>query len=243
MLYQSVVITAYVLFVTVILGLCMGSFLNCAAWRIAHGESIAKGRSHCTSCNHVLGAKDLVPVFSWALQRGKCRYCREKISVRYLLVELLTAAIFISVVLKYGLSLTTVEMLMFVSVLICLSLTDLDDYLIPNRLVLAGIAINLVFSVVFTFVGGFTWWSLFAGLGQALIGGLSVALPLLFLTLIADKVMGKETMGGGDIKLFFMVGMYFSWQQNIFLLIVACVVGIVFAVISMKGKVDSDKLL
>ena len=71
-----------------VFGLFMGSFLNCLAWRITHGESVLRGRSHCASCGHVLEVRDLVPVLSWLLLGGRCRFCGERISARYPIAEL-----------------------------------------------------------------------------------------------------------------------------------------------------------
>ena len=90
--------------VAVILGAVFGSFLNCAAWRIAHGESFLRGHSRCPSCGHELGARDLVPVLSWVFQRGRCRYCGVKISVRYPLTELAFALLTLLCLLRFDLS-------------------------------------------------------------------------------------------------------------------------------------------
>ena len=87
-----------------VLGACLGSFVNCLAWRMVHGESVWKGRSHCTECNHQLSALDLVPVLSWLFLRGRCRYCGQKVSPRYVVAELLCAAYFVSMVWAYGLT-------------------------------------------------------------------------------------------------------------------------------------------
>ena len=75
MLHISFGITAYILFITFILGCCLGSFADCAAVRLVSGQSVLSGRSHCDSCGHVLGVLDLFPVLSWLLLKGKCRYC------------------------------------------------------------------------------------------------------------------------------------------------------------------------
>ena len=77
---QDTFLTAYVLTLAALLGAVFGSFINCMAYRLAHGQSVMKGRSRCTSCGHELGAADLVPVFSYVFLRGKCRYCGEKLS-------------------------------------------------------------------------------------------------------------------------------------------------------------------
>ncbi len=241
MLYQTPFTMFYTMFITVIAGLCMGSFLNCMAWRMTHGESVLKGHSHCTTCGHALAIKDLVPVFSWLFQKGECRYCGDKISARYPFIEMATAMVYVAIVLRFNLSITAVEMLVLASILICITLTDIEDYLIPNSLVLAGIVANIVFRAVIVILGGFSWQMLGMSILEALVGGLSVAVPLLVIVLIADKLLKKESMGGGDIKLFFMVGMYFMWQQNVLILIISCIFGIIFGLISMRGTFAMDK--
>ncbi len=86
------------------LGAVFGSFLNCAAWRIAHGESFLRGHSRCPACGHALGLPDLVPIFSWLFQRGRCRYCGVKISVRYPLTELAFGLITLLCLLRFDLT-------------------------------------------------------------------------------------------------------------------------------------------
>jgi len=103
-----------------IFGLVFGSFLNCWAWRIVHNESVLKGRSHCAVCNHELGALDLVPLFSWIFLKGKCRYCGEKISARYPLVELICGLYFLSIFLYTAYRLTVSAL--FCSAAFCLRL-------------------------------------------------------------------------------------------------------------------------
>ena len=83
MLRLSPFITVYCCAVAALLGACTGSFLACLAWRTVHGESVLRGRSHCDVCGHVLGVRDLVPVFSYLFSGGKCRYCGAKLSARH----------------------------------------------------------------------------------------------------------------------------------------------------------------
>ena len=91
MLRLSLPITVYCCAMAVLLGACMGSFLNCLAWRMLHGESVLRGRSHCDACGHVLGVRDLVPVLSYVCSGGKCRYCGAKLSARHVGARCLSA--------------------------------------------------------------------------------------------------------------------------------------------------------
>ena len=97
MLYADPFLTVYCCLLAALLGACMGSFLNCAAWRIVHGESVLRGRSHCDACGHVLAVRDLIPVVSYLAAHGRCRYCGAKLSRRHVLAEPLTVSLF-----RYG---------------------------------------------------------------------------------------------------------------------------------------------
>ena len=223
----------YILAMAFIFGACMGSFLNCAAWRICHNESVLKGHSHCAVCNHVLGLWDLIPIFSFLMLKGRCRYCGEKMAVRYVIAEILSGLVFVSIVCVFGLTWDTVKWIALSSILLCISFADLEDYLIPDRLIIAGIVLRLPFAFFLPKEPTVGWELL-----NALIGGLAVAIPLLIFVIVADKVLGKETMGGGDIKLIFMIGLYFNWKVSLLIMIMACFLGIIFAVI---GKAIANK--
>lgn len=258
MLYASPLITAYTLVLVGLLGLVMGSFLGCLAWRITHGESVLHGRSHCDECGHVLGIGDLVPVFSWLMHHGRCKYCGARISARHPIGELLCAAFYVTIVARYGITLEAGEMLVFASALFVLSLTDIEKYLIPDGAVIVAIAARVVFIVAayVLLAGGVDATFVFANPKQltgspadiafslardSLIGGAGIGAVMIVIVIAMDKVLGRESMGGGDIKLFAVAGFYFGWQQSLFLVIVACIVGLVFAVFQMKRQSREDE--
>jgi len=209
-----------------LLGLVMGSFLNCLAWRLVHGESVLRGRSHCASCGHTLGPGDLVPLLSWLALRGRCRYCGGRISARYPLAELVCAAAYGTLAWRYGFSAETLKFLALASVLLAVSLVDLEDGWVPDRLLLAGAAFRLAALPLEPEPGA----ALLRGLG----GAAALFVPLLLLVLAADRLLGRESMGGGDLKLFALLGLYFGWRQGLLLVILSCLTGLVFAV--MMGK-------
>lgn len=220
MLRLSPFITVYCCAVAALLGACTGSFLACLAWRTVHGESVLRGRSHCDVCGHVLGVRDLVPVFSYLLSGGKCRYCGAKLSARHVWGELISAAVFVSLLLQYDISLQTLE-----GWLLACAFADLEGYIIPDRFVAVGAVL---------FVATLFWEP--EPLRRALdgaLGGVTVAGGLLLLSLYMDKRMKRETLGGGDIKLLFLTGLFFGWKGNLLCLVLACVVGIVWG---LAGK-------
>ncbi len=226
----------YILCIVALFGMCMGSFLNCAAWRIVHEESVLHGRSHCAKCDHPLGFFDLIPLFSYIFLRGKCRYCGQKIAFRYLLAEILSAAVFVSIIIGFGFTMQALEAAFLAALLLCISFADLEDYLVPDRLIVAGIVGRLVFAIASGIYEGSIWKDLL----NTVIGGFAVALPLYLLVIIADKVMDKETMGGGDIKMIFMIGLYFNWSSSLFIMIVACIFGLIFGIVNMSRQSDEE---
>ena len=215
---------AFLLLLTFLLGAVLGSFANCMAWRIARGEDFVHGRSHCPVCGHVLAARDLIPVLSYLMQRGRCRYCGAKLSRRYLLTELGTGLLFVLLLLRYGVSWAALQNSLLAVLLLAIALVDWDCMLIPNGLIVAGIGNRLLFALL-------SRESLLACLGN----GLLIAVPLLLLVLLLDRLLGRESMGGGDVKLFFMLALYFDWRCSLLLLLLSCILGIFFA-LRMREK-------
>ena len=106
---MSIGLTIYIIIISFIFGTVFGSFMNCLSWRYVNHESVLKGRSHCAVCGHELGAADLVPVFSFIFLKGRCRYCHEKISPRYVIVELITGLLFAVTAVRFGVGFDTVR--------------------------------------------------------------------------------------------------------------------------------------
>lgn len=241
----------YLCILAFLFGTVFGSFFNCMAWRIAHHESVLKGRSHCAVCGHTLGIADLIPVFSWLLLRGRCRYCKEKISPRYVAAELVCGCGFVLSFLRYGVSWRTLQVIVLFCILLALSLTDFEIYEIPDRFILAGIVwypasswlmdrrLSLTGMTVSILQDGesltLSAWgqNLLAGL----IGGFAIGGGMLFLSLLFDHLLGKESMGGGDIKLFFMTSLYLGLLQGLFSLILSCIAGLVIAALMRRRRV------
>ena len=174
-------------------GLLVGSFLNVCIHRIPRGESVVFYSSYCPFCKHDLDAFDLVPVFSYLFNGGKCRHCKTFISPRYVLVELITSVIFVITFINLGCSTFLVKYLLFYSLLIIIFFIDLEHKIIPNKLVIFLLIWGVCWQL---FLPERSWWE---SIGGALLGGG-------FLLLIA--VISGGGMGGGDIKLMFAAGLY-----------------------------------
>ena len=209
--------------VALLLGAVFGSFLNCAAWRLSHGESVLRGRSHCPDCGHVLGAGDLVPILSWLFLRGKCRYCGKKIPARYPLTEAVFALLTLLCLLRFDLSWLCLRNWILLCCLFCLSLTDLECMIIPDVCLIIAAAVWLVFLPL----TGMGWPAVRGGL----LAGLIFGGGLLGLSLLMDRILKRDSLGGGDIKLFAVLGLYLGIVGTLFMTVLACLLGLLFAVL------------
>ena len=225
MMFADPILATYVCVVAGLLGLVTGSFVNCWAWRSLHGESVLRGRSHCTACGHELGVRDLIPVISWLASGRSCRYCGEAVSARYPATELICCAVFVGIAAVYGLSLETIELMLFASCLLFLSLTDIDDYLIPNGCIITAIVVRAVYLAAACAMGTMSIDQVL----YYLASGFGIGAALVVVVLVADRAFGRASMGGGDLKLYFVAGLYFGWQQCLLVVILSCLFGIVVA--------------
>ena len=216
----------YIYVLTAILGLVMGSGLNCLAMRLARNEKWSgKEQSKCIHCGHTLKALDLIPLLSWLALKGKCRYCGKAVSKRYPITEALLAVIYVSLLVRFDLSIHTLSAGVLCSCLFCLSLVDLDTQIIPDRFLVIPAVVRIA---ELLFQGGFG--ALLGGIWPGLVIGSSV----LILSLIMDKILKKDTMGGGDIKLLAVLGMFLTFPECLLMVLLACVIGIVMASVLMK---------
>ena len=231
------------------LGLKIGSFLNVCIVRIPRRQSIVSPRSSCTHCGRALKPYDNIPLISFLLLRGKCRFCKGTISWQYPLVEALTTALFWGALVNYGLQWKTAVLLVFFSALIVLVFIDLNHRLLPDVITLPGIALGIVLSpwvgveddlgtALLQLTGlpdsGGRWgWLMSSVLGALVCGG--------FLRLVGAvyfKLKKVEGLGGGDPKLMGMVGAFLGVKLGLLTIMLGSVLGalIGMAYIRMAGK-------
>jgi prepilin signal peptidase PulO-like enzyme (type II secretory pathway) len=211
-----------------ILGLVIGSFLNCLVWRINTKKGIWLGRSVCPRCSHALDWKDLVPLVSWFCLGGKCRYCRQKISWQYPAVEMLTVVVFVLMYFKFGFTLTLLANLITASFLIVIFIYDIKYYLILDRVSLPAIIFAIFSVLVFNY--GFM-----NHLAAAVIGSGFFALQY-FLS-------GGRWVGGGDIRLGFLMGVVLGLPQVVAAIFIAYFLGAIVGVgllLTKKKKMGSE---
>ncbi|MFA5249269.1 MAG: prepilin peptidase [Candidatus Paceibacterota bacterium] len=220
-------------------GLIIGSFLNCAAYRLYHEISFVSGRSFCPECKHTLAWYDLVPVFSFVFLKGKCRYCGKKISLQYPLAELGTGMIFLTVFLAtydpqlsvLGSFISLAYMLIISSLLIVIFISDLKWFIIPDEALIAALGVTVFFHLYNFIFNSFT-------VGQALpflysgLGSLAFFLGIFLLT------KGKA-MGFGDVKFSFFMGLFLGWPMIVVALFLAffsgAIIGLILIALKKKG--------
>lgn len=217
-------LTIYLCVWLFVAGAALGSFVDCAVWRWAHGEAMFRGRSHCGSCGATLSPLELVPVVSWLVSRGKCRRCGAKIPAECLWAELAGGAGFVCFGVRFGLSLELIQWLILGVLLLAVALTDAAKRIIPDRLLLA-MAVN---RAVWLFALRQPLWDAVKGMLISCI----VPAALLAFVLLAEKVWKKEAMGGGDIKLLLALALYLGWPELLLTLLAGCLLGILGTAVS-----------
>ncbi len=214
------------------LGACMGSFITCAADRYVAKESVLHGRSKCPVCGHTLSALELIPIFSWLFLKGRCKNCASPIPVRCFFTELLTGLLYAAVYLKFGFSFVTLEYLLLFSALLAVALIDYDTMEIPDGLTLFGMIVFLLFLYPHSgSVGALT-----ERLKDGVLGALVYGGGTLILSLLMDFALGKETLGGGDVKLFGMLGLFTGLKSGLLMILASCIAGLLFALSVRKGR-------
>lgn len=208
-------------------GIVIGSFLNVCIYRIPKKENIAKVRSHCMSCGYQLKWYDLVPLFSYLFLGGKCRKCKEKISIQYPIIEALNGVLYLLVFAEYGLSIETLLYCLLFSALVTLSVIDFRTYEIPLGINIFILALGLV-----RVVTDYTNWP------RYVIGLLCVS-GVLFLIYWFSQ---GRALGGGDVKLMAACGLLVGWQHILIGFVAGCIIGSVVHLLRMKISKEGHML-
>ncbi len=198
-----------------VFGACIGSFLNCLIYRLKEKQSFLSGRSFCPKCLHQLAFFDLIPVLSFIFLKGKCRYCGEKISWQYPLVELATGGLFLLIFLRFTIYHLPFTIYLFVvsSLLIIIFVYDLKHYIIPDKIIFLAIAVVFLYKIIFNFQTS----NLYSPILSAL-----VASAFFFLLWLVSR--GKW-MGLGDAKLAFLMGLFLGYPQILVAMFSAFLIG------------------
>jgi leader peptidase (prepilin peptidase)/N-methyltransferase len=211
----------FLAFSVFLFGLTFGSFANVCIYRMPRQESTVHPRSHCPSCNHFISAWENIPVISYALLGGKCRSCKQPISIIYPVIEVMTALILTGVFLRFGLTLEFLIFSIVAGALVIITAIDLEHKIIPDLITLPGIIFGLIAG---TYLIG--WQdSLF---GFLLGGGLFYAIA----------VLSNGGMGGGDIKFIAGAGALIGWKKVLIVIFIGSLLGSIIglAMIPLLGK-------
>jgi leader peptidase (prepilin peptidase)/N-methyltransferase len=225
-----------------VLGLAFGSFLNVCVYRLPRGISTVKPRSACPQCKQPIAFYDNLPVLSWLILRGRCRHCKARIALRYLLIELLTGALFLACYWFFGLTLSTLKYCVLSFLLLGLIFTDAETKLLPDKMTLPGLALGVIFSLLVPvndlasqFLPGMVNLpfsdDLVARLFSLLDALLGAALGASFIYGVAAIYLrwrGTEGMGLGDVKLIAMVGAFLGMKLTVFTIFAASIAGSLF---------------
>ena len=243
-----------------VFGAVIGSFLNVVIHRLPREESIVFPNSRCPSCGAVIAFYDNIPILSYIVLRGKCRGCREHISARYPLVELLCALLFVAVAWHDGFGIAVLFDLVFAAALLALVFIDAEHMLLPNAITYPGIVFAIIARLALPYLtatqhfddipslthgalASSPIWltSLIGAALGALIGGGSLWL----MGWTWEKLRGIEAMGLGDVKMMFMVGAYLGWRLTILTIFIGVLSGSVIGILLMAraGRKDMQMLL
>ncbi len=211
-----------------IIGLCIGSFLNVCIYRIPREESIAFPPSHCTSCGYELKAVDLIPVISYLFLKRKCRKCGEKISINYPLVELLNGVLYLLIFLRFGLSLSFVFYSLLTSLLIVISYIDLDSKYIYSSTTILGVVLAAIYIVVGLYTKDIS-------ISNNVLGG-AIGYGIIYLIVVITKGMGQ-----GDAEVAGVCGLFIGIKGILVCLFISVVLGGLVAAIILIFKLKEKK--
>jgi len=232
-----------------IFGSIVGSFLNVCIYRMPLEQSVAKpARSFCPHCKKTIPWFDNIPFLSYVLLGGKCRVCKQKISFRYFLIELITAVTFVSFFHLFGPSFKFFYYTLFVCGLIVATFVDIPHRIIPDEISVGGIIVGLLLNVI----RGLQlqplrwhWQPAFQSFLGIIIGGGIIYLTGVLFDLVYFKLLKKppiqgetESMGGGDVKLLAMIGAFLGWEKALLTFFLAPFFGVAIGIISLVTKKD-----
>ena len=227
-----------------VLGLLFGSFLNVCIHRLPRGLSVVSPRSACPRCGKQIAAYDNIPVVSWLLLRGRCRNCGNAISSRYLLIEILTALLFVACYASFGWTLATLKWCVFGFLLLGLIFTDAETKLLPDKLTLTGLVLGIAFSpfvpvrdLASQWMAGAVNLPASSGIADAIwslvdacLGAVTGASFIYGAGAIYLRARGIEGMGFGDVKLMAMIGAFLGLKLTVFTMFAASIAGSLFGV-------------
>ncbi len=214
-------------YIFLVMGTIAGSFLHVCAYRLPRGKSLLFPPSHCVRCGRRIKAIDLTPLFNFIWLRGKCRFCGGRIGISHPLVELLTGLLFMAAYLRFGLSIELIKALLLISILLVISIIDTEHYIIPDKLIIFFFFLGIV-SIIF--------------MGEPTVLSALLGFSAAFISLLALALVSRGGMGGGDIKLAAVIGVYLGWPNGITAVLLGCLLaglaGLILILLRLKSRKD-----
>ncbi len=219
-----------------IVGLAIGSFLNVCIDRLPSGKSLIRPPSHCDACQRRLGILDMIPVISYLILRGRCRYCGARIPTRVFIVEAVTGILFLLSFWRYGLTAQFGVTAFWCCVFLVIIFIDWESQLILNKITYPAVVIALIILAIHTYVPGANLLPPQATLVNGVISGAVLFVFFLLIILIRPGAMGM-----GDVKLVTLIGLVSGFPLVVFSMIIGVVIGGIVAIILLAAKIKGRK--
>lgn len=209
-----------------VLGACLGSFYACIGYRIPNKISTVKPSSYCPKCNKTLKWYMNIPLVSFIMLKGRCAFCKEKISYTYFLIELLTASLFLGSYILFGISFNLIIILTLISALMITLVTDLNYFYISDRVIIISSLIVLITRL---------YYLPFSDCLSYIISSIVLFLIMYIIKLLGDKILKRECLGGGDIKLMILIGLSLGIYHSLIALFIGSTIALIIT-LSFKSK-------
>lgn len=204
-------------------GILFTSFYHVLAIRMIKKESLLT-KSHCESCNHELRLIDVIPLFGYVVNKGRCKYCNQKIPIKHVLYEMIGGFLFVIAYITYGFSIDFWILSLLLSVLIVESIADIDQMIVIDRIWIIGIipiiAIRIYQQNILTY----------------LLSSVILFSVLFLIAFLAKVIFKKDALGGGDIKLYLFIGFFLTTYQGLLSIFLASLFGLIYGIIFIKDK-------
>ena len=215
----------------VIIGIILASFYGVVGYRLSNSESIVNPPSHCEKCNKRLKWYDLIPVFSYIILRGKCRYCGKKLSILYLLTEIISGILFGIGYYIYGLNYELLLYLIIVSLMIIIFISDFNYLVILDSPTIIAIILTIIIKFI---IFGFNTTI------HYILTGIILFVFMYIIKIIGDHAFKRESLGGGDIKLALFIGLILGLKLSLVTVVLASFIALPYSLIYVIKKQDKE---
>lgn len=214
-----------------LLGACMGSFFYCIGLRLPVAKNVINARSECDNCKHVLSWWELIPIFSYIVLRGKCHHCHKRFSAVNLLMEIVTGVLYTFAYLYYGFSYDMGIFIILVSLMLIIFVSDFKYYIISD----SPLIVSIILLAILQFAS--------CGVKQGfiyLLCGFALFFTMYVVKLLGDKLFKKESLGGGDIKFAFIIGLAVGFRLGLCSLILSSFLALPYCCASLMLKKNNE---